>query len=154
MKGNADVTGFLRTKMRFSLLRSVLIAIRGERGKPSSREPHLGLVLDSTSYPRNKVMTAKTVDHPRQKKANSIYILLINKIIYYYIFNNKRMNSSRHQSVRPFLQLCTWIFNTVPWGNTMTRNSKIQKWESHQDEWCAGIIRPVPTSAFGVFQLR
>ena len=40
----ADVMGFLRAKMRFSLLRSVLIAIRGERGKPSSREPYLGLV--------------------------------------------------------------------------------------------------------------
>ena len=40
----ADVMGFLRTKLRFSLLRSVLIAVRGERGKPSSREPYIGLV--------------------------------------------------------------------------------------------------------------
>ena len=36
-----DVMGFLRTKLRFSLLRSVLISVRGERGKPSAREPHL-----------------------------------------------------------------------------------------------------------------
>ena len=40
----ADVMGFLRTKLRFSLLRSVLIAVRGERGKPSSREPFMGMV--------------------------------------------------------------------------------------------------------------
>ncbi len=39
-----DVMGFLRTKLRFSLLRSVLIAIRGERGRSSAREPNLGLV--------------------------------------------------------------------------------------------------------------
>ena len=39
-----DVMSFIRTKLRFSLLRSVLIAIRGERGKPSAREPHLGYV--------------------------------------------------------------------------------------------------------------
>ena len=39
-----DVMGFIRTKLRFSLLRSVLIAVRGDRGKPSSKEPHLGLV--------------------------------------------------------------------------------------------------------------
>ena len=39
-----DVMGFLRTKLRFSLLRSVLIAIRGERGKSSAKEPNLGLV--------------------------------------------------------------------------------------------------------------
>ena len=40
----ADIMGFIRTKLRFSLLRSTLIAIRGERGKRSAREPHLGLV--------------------------------------------------------------------------------------------------------------
>ena len=40
----AHVMGFLRTKLRFSLLRSVLIAIRGERGKPSAKEPYLGIV--------------------------------------------------------------------------------------------------------------
>ena len=40
----ADVMGFLRTKLRFSLLRSVLIAVRGERGRPSSKEPFMGLV--------------------------------------------------------------------------------------------------------------
>ena len=40
----ADVTGFLRTKLRFSLLRSVLIAVRGERGKPSAKEPYLARV--------------------------------------------------------------------------------------------------------------
>ena len=40
----AAVIGFLRTKLRFSLLRSVLIAVRGERGKPSAKEPFLALV--------------------------------------------------------------------------------------------------------------
>ena len=40
----ADVMGFMRTKLRFSLLRSVLIAIRGERGKPTAKEPYIGLV--------------------------------------------------------------------------------------------------------------
>ena len=40
----SDVMSFIRTKLRFSLLRSVLIAIRGERGKRTTREPHLGLV--------------------------------------------------------------------------------------------------------------
>ena len=40
----ADVTGFLRTKFRFSLLRSVLIAVRGERGKPSAKEPYLARI--------------------------------------------------------------------------------------------------------------
>ena len=39
-----DIMGFIRTKLRFSLLRSVLIAIRGERGRSSAREPHLGLI--------------------------------------------------------------------------------------------------------------
>ena len=39
-----DIMSFIRNKLRFSLLRSVLIAVRGERGKPSSKEPHLGLV--------------------------------------------------------------------------------------------------------------
>ena len=34
--------GFIRTKLRFSLLKSVLVAIRGERGKPTSKEPYLG----------------------------------------------------------------------------------------------------------------
>ena len=33
----SDVIGFLRTKLRFSLLRSVLIAVRGKRGKPSAK---------------------------------------------------------------------------------------------------------------------
>ena len=51
----ADVIGFLRTKLRFSLLRSVLIAVRGERGKPSAKEPFLALVPfnmipEKTSY--------------------------------------------------------------------------------------------------------
>ncbi len=36
------VMGFIRTKLRFSLLKSVLIAIRGERGKPTFKEPYLG----------------------------------------------------------------------------------------------------------------
>ena len=40
----ADVMGFLRTKLRFSLLRSVLIAVRGERGRPSAREPFMALI--------------------------------------------------------------------------------------------------------------
>ena len=40
----SDVMNFIRTKLRFSLLRSVLIAIRGERGKRTAREPHLGLI--------------------------------------------------------------------------------------------------------------
>ena len=40
----SDIMSFMRTKLRFSLLRSVLIAVRGERGKPSAKEPHLGLV--------------------------------------------------------------------------------------------------------------
>ena len=39
-----DLMGFIRTKLRFSLLRSVLIAVRGERDKSSAREPHLGHV--------------------------------------------------------------------------------------------------------------
>ena len=39
-----DIMGFMRTKLRFSLLRSVLIAIRGERGKSSAREPYLNNV--------------------------------------------------------------------------------------------------------------
>ena len=40
----SDIMGFMRTKLRFSLLRSVLIAIRGERGRSTAREPHLGHV--------------------------------------------------------------------------------------------------------------
>ena len=40
----SDVTNFIRTKIRFSLLRSVLIAVRGERGRPTAREPYLGTV--------------------------------------------------------------------------------------------------------------
>ena len=40
----SDIMNFIRTKLRFSLLRSVLIAIRGERGKRTAREPHLGLI--------------------------------------------------------------------------------------------------------------
>ena len=40
----ADIMSFIRTKLRFFLLRSVLIAIRGERGKRVAREPHLGMV--------------------------------------------------------------------------------------------------------------
>ena len=36
------VMSFIRTKLRFSLLRSVLIAIRGERGKSTFKEPYLG----------------------------------------------------------------------------------------------------------------
>ena len=39
-----DLMGFIRTKLRFSLLRSVLIAVRGERGRSTAREPHLGYV--------------------------------------------------------------------------------------------------------------
>ena len=39
-----DIMSFIRTKLRFSLLRSVLIAVRGERGKPTGREPYLGHV--------------------------------------------------------------------------------------------------------------
>ena len=41
------VTNFIRTKLRFSLLRSVLIAIRGDCGKNSAHEPHLGHVAFS-----------------------------------------------------------------------------------------------------------
>ena len=37
----ADVINFVRTKLRFSLLRSILIAVRGVRGK-SVQEPYLG----------------------------------------------------------------------------------------------------------------
>ena len=40
----SDIIGFMRTKLRFSLLRSVLIAIRGERGKSTAKEPYLGQV--------------------------------------------------------------------------------------------------------------
>ena len=40
----ADVINFLRTKLSFSLLRSLLIAIRGERGQRSSHEPNLAHV--------------------------------------------------------------------------------------------------------------
>ena len=40
----ADVINFIRTKLRFSLLRSVLIAIRGERGKRSNYEPNLSYI--------------------------------------------------------------------------------------------------------------
>ncbi len=36
-----NVINFVRTKLRFSLLRSVLIAVRGVRGKRIS-EPYLG----------------------------------------------------------------------------------------------------------------
>ena len=36
--------GFMRTKLRFSLFRSVLIAVRGERGRSTAKEPHLGYV--------------------------------------------------------------------------------------------------------------
>ncbi len=39
----SHVMGFARTRLRFSLLRSVLIAVRGVRGR-SIREPHLGFV--------------------------------------------------------------------------------------------------------------
>ena len=39
-----DLMGFMRTKLRFSLLRSVLIAVRGERGRSTAKEPHLGYV--------------------------------------------------------------------------------------------------------------
>ena len=50
-----DILNFIRTKLRFSLLRSVLIAIRGERGKSSAKEPYIynvafNLILNSTSY--------------------------------------------------------------------------------------------------------
>ena len=38
------VMAFIRTKLRFSLLKSVLIAIRGERGKVTSKEPYLGYI--------------------------------------------------------------------------------------------------------------
>ena len=44
----SDVIGFIRTKLRFSLLRSVLIAIRGERGKRSNFEPNLRNVAFNT----------------------------------------------------------------------------------------------------------
>ena len=37
----ADVMNFVRTKLRFSLLRSVLIAVRGVRGR-CIKEPYLG----------------------------------------------------------------------------------------------------------------
>ncbi len=39
----SHVMGFVRTRLRFSLLRSVLIAVRGVRGKVI-REPHVGFV--------------------------------------------------------------------------------------------------------------
>ena len=51
-----DIMSFMRTKLRFSLLRSVLIAIRGERGRSSAREPHLGHVAF------NLVPTMKSYD--------------------------------------------------------------------------------------------
>ena len=51
-----DIMGFMRTKLRFSLLRSVLIAIRGERGKSSAREPYLNNVAF------NLVPTMKSYD--------------------------------------------------------------------------------------------
>ena len=41
-KRNEDyrhVIGHMRTRMRFALLRSVLVAIRGERGKKYSSQP-------------------------------------------------------------------------------------------------------------------
>ena len=38
------VMAFIRTKLRFSLLKSVLIAVRGERGKVTSKEPYLGYI--------------------------------------------------------------------------------------------------------------
>ena len=42
----AKIMNFMRTKIRFSILRSTLIAVRGERGKPSdSAKP-----LASTSF--------------------------------------------------------------------------------------------------------
>ena len=40
----ADIMSFIRTKLRFSLLRSTLIAIRGERGKRTAKEPHMGYI--------------------------------------------------------------------------------------------------------------
>ncbi len=50
----SHVMGYLRTRLRFSLLRSVLIAVRGVRGKPM-KEPFIGsvafnLVPASSSY--------------------------------------------------------------------------------------------------------
>ena len=38
---NASIISFMRIKLRFALLRSTLIAVRGERGKIMRREPHL-----------------------------------------------------------------------------------------------------------------
>ena len=57
----SDVINHLRTRLRFSLLRGVLIALTGERGMPSSkcektREEHdmysvnFNLVPEQTSY--------------------------------------------------------------------------------------------------------
>ena len=39
----SQVINFVRTRLRFALLRSVLIAVRGSRGKVI-REPHVGKV--------------------------------------------------------------------------------------------------------------
>ena len=40
----ANVISFMRIKLRFALLRSTLIAVRGERGKIIRREPQLSSV--------------------------------------------------------------------------------------------------------------
>ena len=37
----ADVMGYMRTKIRFSILRSTLIAVRGERGRRSPKSDAL-----------------------------------------------------------------------------------------------------------------
>ena len=41
----AHVTNFIRTPLRFSLLRSTLIAIRGEHGKTINSGPYIGHIL-------------------------------------------------------------------------------------------------------------
>ena len=42
------VMGFIRTKLRFSLLKSTLIAIRGVRGDPRSVEPNMSVISFNT----------------------------------------------------------------------------------------------------------
>ena len=47
-KEDSDVVNFVRTKIRFSLLKSILVAIRGERGK-RGRAPTTESTMDDLS---------------------------------------------------------------------------------------------------------
>ena len=49
----SHVISFIRTKLRFSLLKSTLMAIRGNRGKPSA-EPNVGIIAFNC-IPRSSV---------------------------------------------------------------------------------------------------